>query len=308
MGSHLSEACLARGWTVTAIDCFTDYYAHAVKRSNIQSSLGKEGFRLVEADLSVDPIEPLLEGADFIFHLAAQPGVRASWGTSFDAYTSSNVVALQRLLEAVKDCKLRKLVFASSSSVYGDAERLPTPESTTLSPMSPYGATKVLGEHLCSLYERSYGVPVVTMRYFSIYGPRQRPDMAFWKLIDSAVHGTEMVIYGDGTQTRDFTYVGDIVAATMAAAELAPAGAVYNVGGGSRMPLTEAIDLITAEVGTPPRLRRTQRQRGDARDTAADTSRISRELEFLPKWDVASGLAEQIAWHRQTVESLASSA
>ena len=294
VGSHLTEACIARGWTVTAIDCFTDYYSRAIKRTNIEQVSGEERFRLVEADLSVDPIEPLLDGVDVVFHLAAQPGVRASWGTTFDAYTSANVVALQRLLEAVKDRSLQKFVFASSSSVYGDAERLPTPESTALSPASPYGATKVLGEHLCSLYLRSYAVPIVALRYFSVYGPRQRPDMAFSKLIDSALRGTEMLLYGDGSQTRDFTYIADVVAATIAAAELASPGAVYNVGGGSRMPLTAAIDLITAEVGDPPRLRRAQRQRGDARDTAADTSRIARELEFVPSWDVVGGLPEQI--------------
>jgi nucleoside-diphosphate-sugar epimerase len=297
IGSHLSEACIGRGWSVTAIDAFTDYYPEALKRSNIEALVGRDGFRLIEADLAVDRLEPLLEGADIVFHLAAQPGVRASWGTTFDAYTNSNVVALQRLLETLKDASgLRKFVFASSSSVYGNAEQLPTPESASLAPVSPYGATKVLGEHLCALYRRSYDMPVVTLRYFSVYGPRQRPDMAFSRLIDSALRGTEVALYGDGSQTRDFTYVADVVAATVAAAELAPAGAVYNVGGGSRMPLAEAIELITDEVGRRPSLCLASRQRGDARDTAADTARIARELEFVPTWDVARGLAEQIAW------------
>ena len=234
--------------------------------------------------------------------------MRASWGTSFDAYTRANVVALQRLLEAAKEQQLRKFVFASSSSVYGDAATLPTPETATLAPVSPYGATKVLGEHLCSLYWRTYEVPTVALRYFTVYGPRQRPDMAFSKLIDSALHGTEVSLYGDGTQTRDFTYVADTVEATIAAAELAPPGAVYNVGGGSRLPLTAAIDLIGTEVGKLPRLRHRDRQQGDARDTAADTSRIARELEFVPSWDVASGLAEQVAWQKRAVSLLAGSA
>lgn len=299
VGSHLSEACLACGWNVTAVDCFTDYYPEALKRSNVEPLLGDERFRLVEADLSVDSIAPLVEDVDIVFHLSAQAGIRASWGANFDAYTSANVVALQRLLEAVKERQLLKFVFASSSSVYGDADQLPTPESTTLSPMSPYGATKVLGEHLCSLYRRSYGVPIVTLRYFSVYGPRQRPDMAFWRLINSALQGTEMSLFGDGTQTRDFTYVVDIVAATISAAELAPPGAIYNVGGGSRTSLTTAIELISAEVGNPPRLRRRERQRGDAHDTAADTSRIARELEFVPVWELGRGLAEQIAWQKR---------
>lgn len=307
IGSHLSEACLERGWTVRAVDCFTDYYPPAIKRSNIEAAAAESGYSMVEADLAVDPIESLLEGADVVFHLAAQPGVRASWGTSFDAYTNCNVVALQRLLEAAKKLPVRKFVFASSSSVYGDAERLPTPEATMLEPTSPYGATKVLGEHLCSIYQRSHGVPAVVLRYFSVYGPRQRPDMAFWKLIDSALRGSEMTLYGDGSQTRDFTYVTDIVEATIAAAELAAPGSVYNVGGGSRMPLTAAIDLITEELGVAPRLRFTERQRGDARDTAADTSSIRRELEFVPRWNVTGGLAEQIWWQKRAVGLVATS-
>ena len=307
VGSHLSEACLSRGWTVTAVDCFTDYYTTAVKRANVSWASAQAGYRLVEADLAVDPIEPLLEGADLAFHLAAQPGVRASWGTRFDSYTTGNVVALQRMLEAAKSASLRKLVFASSSSVYGDSEQLPTPESARLAPLSPYGATKVLGEHLCSIYQRSYDLPVVALRYFSVYGPRQRPDMAFWKLIDAALHGTEMTIYGDGTQTRDFTYVADIVSATIAAAETAAPGAVYNVGGGSRVALIDTIELIAAEVGARPRLQWTRHQRGDARDTAADTSRITRELGFAPAWDLAGGLAAQVAWQKRTVDLLVTS-
>jgi UDP-glucose 4-epimerase len=297
IGSHLSEACLARGWEVIGVDCFTDYYDPAIKRSNVAEALAHPRFRLLEADLSTDPLLPVLEGADTVFHLAAQAGVRASWGTRFDAYTASNVVALQRLLEAAKDGSVGKVVFASSSSVYGDAERLPTGEDTTPSPVSPYGATKVLGEHLCSIYRRSYGLPLVALRYFSVFGPRQRPDMAFWRLIDSALNGTEMTVYGDGRQTRDFTCVHDIVAATIAAADLAPSGAVYNVGGGARTSLLEAIEIVTRELGAP-NLRFRPHQRGDARDTAADTTRIREELEFVPRWDVARGLAEQIAWQR----------
>jgi nucleoside-diphosphate-sugar epimerase len=307
VGSHLSEACLTRGWSVTGVDCFADYYPEAVKRSNLSSAVTHPAFRLVEADLAVDPVSELLEGADVVFHLAAQPGVRPSWGQSFDAYTTANVVALQRLLEAVKDHQLQKFVFASSSSVYGDSEQLPTPESAVLAPLSPYGATKVLGEHLCRIYRRSYAVPVVCMRFFSVYGPRQRPDMAFWKLIDSALRGTEMTIFGDGGQTRDFTYVADIVAATIAAGIEAPAGAVYNVGGGSRTALRDAIALVEGEIG-PPKLRITQSQRGDARDTAADTERIRSDLGYAPEWDLARGLAEQIAWQQRAAEILAPSA
>lgn len=304
IGSHLSEACLERGWSVTGIDCFTDYYEPAIKRSNLEQALGHDRFRLVEADLATDRLEDHLDGAEIIFHLAAQAGVRASWGTRFDAYTGANVVALQRLLEVAKDLSLSKFVFASSSSIYGDAEQLPTREATTPQPVSPYGATKVLGEHLCGIYQRSYGLPVAVLRYFSVYGPRQRPDMAFWRLIDSALHGTEMTVFGDGRQTRDFTYVGDIVAATIAAGELARPGAVYNVGGGGRSALRDAIEIITAELG-PPNLRFAASERGDARDTAADTERIRTELEFVPGWDLARGLAAQMGWQRRLAGLLA---
>lgn len=299
---------MARGWSVTGVDCFTDYYSAQVKRTNLESAVGHESFCLVESDLARDRVKPLLEGADIVFHLAAQPGVRPSWGESFEAYTTGNVVALQRLLEAAKNSSLRSFVFASSSSVYGNSEQLPTPESSELEPVSPYGATKVLGEHLCSIYRRSYALPVVTLRYFSVYGPRQRPDMAFWRLIDSALHGNEMTVYGDGAQTRDFTYVADIVSATIAAAERGSAGAVYNVGGGSRTALSEAIALISKEIGLAPRLRTTTRQRGDARDTAADTSSIRRDLQFEPAWDLTSGLAQQVAWQKRAAELFVASA
>lgn len=298
IGSHLAEACLARGWTVTAVDCFTDYYPRALKLRNISEAADNDRYHLVEADLAVDPIEPLVEGAEVIFHLAAQPGVRASWGSSFDVYTQANVVALQRVLEAVKERPLRKFMFASSSSIYGDAERLPTGEDTAPAPVSPYGATKVLGEHLCRIYRRSYDVPVVVLRYFTVYGPRQRPDMAFWRLIDSALNGTPMMLYGDGSQTRDFTFVADTVDATIEAAQRASAGATYNVGGGSAVSLAAAIEAITREVGSAPTLRREPNQRGDARDTAADTARIARELQYVPQFGLEDGLARQIAWQR----------
>lgn len=305
IGSHLCEACLARGWTVTAVDSFTDYYAPAAKRANLEVLASHDAFRIVEADLALDPIEPLLDGADVVFHLAAQPGVRASWGSRFDVYTTSNIVALQRLLEVAKDRPLQRFVFASSSSVYGDAERLPTPESTAPSPVSPYGATKVLGEHLCGIYRRGYDLPVVVLRYFTVYGPRQRHDMAFWRLIDSALNGTEVTLYGDGGQTRDFTFVADTVTATIAAAEHGQNGVVYNVGGGSRIPLTAAIAQITTELGSAPTLRRADAQRGDARDTAADTSRMRHELEVIPSWDLARGLSEQIAWQKSAASLFA---
>jgi UDP-glucose 4-epimerase len=224
--------------------------------------------------------------------------VRASWGQTFDAYVTSNVTALQRLLEACASATVERFVFASSSSVYGDAERLPTGEDTPLQPISPYGATKVLGEHLCRLYHRSYALPVVMLRYFTVYGPRQRPDMAFNKLISAALEQREILIYGDGGQTRDFTFVGDAVEGTLAAAEDGRPGTAYNLGGGSRTSMNEVLDMIAECSGERLNVRRVEAQAGDARDTAADTSRAQAQLGFKPSRSLFEGLAEQIAWHR----------
>src|SRR5918911_374260 len=214
IGSHLTEACLQRGWDVVAVD------------------LGE-----------------LMGDADVVFHLAAQAGVRASWGLQFDVYTKLNVTLLQRLLEAARNASLRRFVFASSSSVYGDAETLPTSEDQVLRPLSPYGATKALGEHLLHLYFRNYDIPTVALRYFSVYGPRQRPDMAFHRIIESALEGEAFELYGDGRQTRDFTYVADVVDATLAAAERGEPGGIYNIGGGARTSMREVLDILRAELG-----------------------------------------------------------
>ena len=233
-----------------------------------------------------------------MFHLAAQAGVRASWGQSFDVYTQLNVTVLQRLLEATRASDgLQKFVFVSSSSVYGDAETLPTSEAQILRPVSPYGATKALGEHLCYLYFRSYGVPTVMLRYFSVYGPRQRPDMAFYRVIEAGLHGREFHLFGDGAQTRDFTFVQDAVAGTIAAGVDAHPGEAYNVGGGSRISMNECLDLIREEL---PDLKvvRDPARRGEARDTAADFSKAHSHFGYTPTWDVSAGLREQIRWHR----------
>lgn len=307
IGSQLAESCVTRGWSVTGVDCFTDYYDPKIKHANVRRVSDSDLYRLVNLNLATDDIEPLMSEIDVVFHLAAQAGVRASWGREFHNYTESNVTALQRLLEAARGAQLEKFVFASSSSVYGDAAELPTSEQARLAPISPYGATKVLGENLCGIYHRAHGIPVVSLRYFSVYGPRQRPDMAFWRLIDCALRDTEMTIYGDGLQTRDFTYVADVVQATMAAAERGRPGAIYNVGGGSRVSLARTIEVIGDELDRPLRLTRTAVQAGDARDTAADTSLAQRDLGYVPEWDVTSGLRAQIAWHRTAMGQLAPS-
>lgn len=299
IGSHLTEACLARGWQVTAIDSLTTYYSPATKVRNAQAFSGHPACTYLEQDILDVDLPALVGDADLVFHLAAQAGVRASWGQSFDVYTQLNVTVLQRLLEAARGASdLRKFVFASSSSVYGDAESLPTSEDQILKPLSPYGATKALGENLCYLYHRSFAVPTVSLRFFSVYGPRQRPDMAFNRAIDAAMGGRDFTVFGDGLQTRDFTFVADIVDGTLAAAEHGRVGGCYNLGGGSRISMREALDIIRGEAGALT-VRHEESQRGDARDTAADITRAQQDLGYQPTRSVAQGLEEQVAWHRE---------
>src|SRR4051794_27056725 len=297
IGSHLTEAWLARGGEAVAIDSMTTYYSPTAKVRNARGFRDHPACTFLEEDILDADLAAVLGDVDVVFHLAAQAGVRASWGQSFDVYTQLNVTVLQRLLEAAREVGLARFVFASSSSVYGDAEALPTPEDQILRPVSPYGATKALGEHLVYLYHRNYGIPTISLRYFSVYGPRQRPDMAFHRLIEAGLSEAPFVLYGDGSQTRDFTFVDDIVSATIAAADLGSAGATYNVGGGAQISMAGAIDLVTAEIG-PIEIHRREGQQGDARDTAAEISRAAADLRYEPQWDVPTGLRAQVAWHR----------
>jgi nucleoside-diphosphate-sugar epimerase len=298
IGSHLTERCLALGWDVVAIDSLTTYYSPAAKVRNARGFHAHHRCTYLEQDLLDLDLRTLLGDANIVFHLAAQAGVRASWGQSFDVYTQLNVTVLQRALEAARHADaLNRFVFVSSSSVYGDAAALPTSEDQILRPVSPYGATKALGEHLCYLYYRNYGLPVVMLRYFSVYGPRQRPDMAFHRAIEAALHGREFVLYGDGLQTRDFTFVEDAVEGTLRAAVDGHTGQAYNIGGGSRISMLEVLEIIRREL---PDLvvRHEPAQQGDARDTAADVGLARAHFGYQPSWDVERGLVEQMKWHR----------
>jgi nucleoside-diphosphate-sugar epimerase len=297
IGSHLTEACLARGWDVTAIDSMTTYYSPAAKVANALAFSSHPRCTHLEQDLLDLDLPALTEDAEYIFHLAAQAGVRASWGQSFDVYTQLNVTVLQRLLEASRGASaLKSFVFASSSSVYGDAESMPTTEDQILRPLSPYGATKALGEHLAYLYYRTYGIPAISLRYFSVYGSRQRPDMAFYRAIEAAVGDQDFFLNGDGTQTRDFTHVQDIVEGSILAAIHGKPGRIYNLGGGGNVTMATALELVK-ELAGDFRVRQRPRQRGDARDTAASIERARRELGYGPAWDLRKGLTEQIEWH-----------
>jgi nucleoside-diphosphate-sugar epimerase len=297
IGSHLTEACLARGWDVTAIDSMTTYYSPAAKVANALAFSSHPRCNHLEQDLLDLDLPALTEDAEHIFHLAAQAGVRASWGQSFDVYTQLNVTVLQRLLEASRRASaLKSFIFASSSSVYGEAESMPTAEDQILRPLSPYGATKALGEHLAYLYYRTYDLPIISLRYFSVYGSRQRPDMAFHRAIEAAIGGQDFFLNGDGTQSRDFTHVHDIVEGTILAAMRGKPGQVYNLGGGGNVAMTTVLELLKDLAGDF-RVKQRPSQPGDVRDTAASIERARRELGYDPAWDLRKGLTEQIEWH-----------
>jgi len=295
IGSHLSERLLEMGREVVGVDCFDGFYPRRVKEENLSGCLGHPGFRFLEADLCRADMDEVLEGVEVIFHQAAQPGVRSSWGEQFDRYVRNNVLATQRLLEAAARRGVGRFIFASSSSVYGDCPRLPADEGALPGPISPYGVTKLAAEHLCMLYARSHGVPVVALRYFTVYGPRQRPDMAFSRFIRAIRAGREVVIYGDGRQTRDFTYVDDVVEANLLSMERGLSGEVLNIGGGSRISLLEAVEIMGGMMGATPAVRHEEGQRGDARDTWADISRARRRLGYRPTTTIEQGLRKMVA-------------
>ena len=296
IGSHLSSALLDSGAEVTGIDCFTDYYPRALKDANLGTLQGRVGFQFVEGALQDMDLAPVLSGATHVFHLAAQAGVRKSWGRDFDVYTRNNVEATQRLLEAMVGTPIQKYVYASSSSVYGDHVPLPMREDAYLQPLSPYGVSKLAAEHLGHLYWANHGVPAVALRYFTVYGPRQRPDMGFQRFLTAVRDGKPITVYGDGEQTRDFTFVSDIVAANLAAADRGRPGSVYNIGGGSRVTLNHVLDLIRTVTGKPVAVQREPEQKGDMRHTYADTSAARRDLDFNPRVGLEQGLDQQYRW------------
>ena len=295
IGSHLVEALLKRGEEVIGIDEFNDYYDPALKRKNIAHLLSDPNFKLIKGNIQLLDWQILLEDVQVVYHQSAQAGVRASWGQGFRTYTEQNINATQVLLEAAKDSKyLKRLVFASSSSVYGDAEILPTHEEICPQPVSPYGVTKLAAERLCGLYYKNFGVPCVALRYFTVYGPRQRPDMAFHKFFKSVIEDQVIPIYGDGRQTRDFTFISDVVAANLSAATVPEAvGEIFNIGGGSRVVLTEVLDTMEEIVGKPIKRNHIEKAMGDARHTAADVSKARKILGYQPKISLKEGLFQE---------------
>jgi UDP-glucose 4-epimerase len=304
IGSHLAEALLDRGAEVTSIDCFTEYYPRWIKERNLAALRKRPGFSLVEAPIQTADLRSLLRGVTHVFHLAAQAGVRTSWGRDFQIYTSNNIEATQVLLEACAAVPLNRFVYASSSSVYGDDVPLPMKEDALPRPVSPYGVSKLAAEQLCYLYCVNHGVPAVSLRYFTVYGPRQRPDMGFHRFLRAAVRSEPIEVFGDGEQTRDFTYVSDAVSATIAAGEEGVSGRVYNIGGGSRVSVNQVLAIVGEVTGRPVRTSPTAKQKGDMRDTFADTTLARADLGFAPRVRLADGLAAEYDWLAATPDLL----
>jgi UDP-glucose 4-epimerase len=296
IGSTLADRLAATGADIVGLDCFADYYPRAVKERNLSGLSKLPSFRLIESRIQDADLVGLLRDRTHVFHLAAQAGVRKSWGRDFQIYTTNNIEATQVLLEACASSTLERVVYASSSSVYGDAVALPMREDALPQPVSPYGVSKLAAEQLCHLYQINYGVPAVSLRYFTVYGPRQRPDMAFHKFLRATILGEPINLYGDGEQTRDFTFVTDAVSATIAAATRGIPGRVYNIGGGSRVSIHEVLEMIGRVAKRRPQLSVDPAQKGDMRHTYADTTLARTDLGFVPTVALEEGLTAEYAW------------
>jgi UDP-glucose 4-epimerase len=281
---------------VVGIDCLTDYYPPQIKRRNIESAVQNPRFKFLQQNLLEADLSEVLGDCDVVFHQAAQAGVRASWGRDFDIYTNNNILATQRLLEAAKERSLKRFVYASSSSVYGDARKIPVSEDDPTNPVSPYGVSKLAAEHLCQLYHKNFGVPTIALRYFTVFGPRQRPDMAFHRFMKAMLRQEPIAVFGNGEQTRDFTFIDDAVNANVLAMEKGRNGSVYNIGGGSRVSLNRTIEILERVVGKKAKRDHSSSQKGDVLHTWADTSRAQSELGFLPRYDIEEGLKKEFEW------------
>lgn len=298
IGSNLAKKLLAEGEEVIGIDCFTDYYSRSLKENNIKAILDNPDFTFLEENLLEIDLEELLKEVDYIYHQAAQAGVRSSWGEDFEIYNQNNILLTQKLLEAAKSSdKLKKFIYASSSSVYGDTDQLPMQEDNRLQPVSPYGVSKLAGENLAYLYYKNFKVPTVSLRYFTVYGEGQRPDMAFHIFTKAFITGEEINIFGDGKQSRNFTYVGDIARANILAAKKAPEGEIINIGGsGNGIILNDTLDLIKELTGSETKINYIQQVKGDVKHTSADTSKAEELLGYHPQVSFKEGLKKEVAW------------
>lgn len=298
IGSHICERLLKNDHFVVGIDCLTDYYSKYIKKKNIKALKQNERFNFIERNiLDLDSVK---EEIEYIFHVAAQAGVRASWGKKFDIYIKNNILSTQHLLELSKNIKgLKKFIYSSSSSIYGDAETLPTSENTIPKPISPYGVSKLAGEHLCQLYSKNYGVHTVSLRYFTVFGPRQRPDMAFHIFIKAILEDKPIIVFGNGEQSRDFTYISDVVEANILAMESNSKETIYNIGGGNYATVNQVLEILKEFMKSDPQVKYEKKAKGDVKDTKADIKKAKRELGFVPKQDLTTGLKKEIEWVKQ---------
>jgi nucleoside-diphosphate-sugar epimerase len=297
IGSHLCDRLLEAGHEVVGIDGYVPFYPREMKERNLAKAKAWKSFTLHETLIEkADDLPSILHGASAIYHLAAQAGVRASWGDDFAGYVEHNVLGTQRLLESAVNAKVPRLIYASSSSVYGDVKELPLRESMALSPVSPYGVTKLAAEHLVHLYGKANDLSVTSLRFFTVYGPRQRPDMAFHRFLKAVRDGQPITLYGDGEQTRDFTFISDLIDVLQCSLVQGKAGLVYNVGGGQRISVLKVLEAIASVTGREVRIDRQEGQKGDMRDTLADTAQAARDLGFIPKTPLATGLKAEWEW------------
>lgn len=296
IGSRLCKKLIEDGARIVALDVFTDFYPRSIKENNIRDLLGHPHFEFIPEDILDIDLSKIMDKIDAVFHLAAQPGVRTSWGTDFSVYTKNNIDATQKLLETAKKAKLKKFIYASSSSVYGMSPEFPMKETSPLHPYSPYGVTKLAAENLCFLYHKNYGIPCVSLRFFTVYGPGQRPDMAFHKFFTSILEGREITVFGDGQQTRDFTFIDDIIQGILSSIDNGKEGENYNLGGGTRIKLADIIPFFEDICQKKVKIRHIERQKGDVRHTFADIRLAKNDLNYVPQTPLKEGLGSQWNW------------
>lgn len=300
IGSHLTEKLLSKGYRVIGIDSFLNNYPRSFKEKNISNFLNHTNFTFINKNIINLSLKELLTNVDYIFHQAAQAGVRASWGKNFKSYNDNNILCTQKLLESVKESNIKKFIYASSSSVYGDTDKFPMKEKDKVNPVSPYGVSKLAGENLCYLYWKNYNIPVISLRYFTVFGERQRPDMAFHIFIKSILQNKPLIIYGDGKQSRNFTHVDDIVKANLLATKSDVEGEIFNIGGdGKRITINDTISLMENIIGKKADKKYRRIAKGDVRHTAADCNKAKKLLRYNPNVDFKEGLIREIKWIQQ---------
>lgn len=299
IGSSLSFKLMEKGYSVIGIDSFTDFYPRWIKEKNLKPLLKQDKFEFIEKDIAEIELVELIKRVDVVFHLAAQAGVRTSWGKNFSLYTRNNIEVTQKLLEAVKEAGIEKFIFASSSSVYGYCPELPMSEISPVYPYSPYGVTKLAAENLCFLYFKNYSIPIISLRYFTVYGAGQRPDMAFHKFFKAMLRGEKITIFGDGKQTRDFTYIDDIIEANIAALHKGKVGEIYNIGGGHRKKLEDLFPLLEKVSQEKVKIKWEEKQKGDMPHTLANIDKAQKDLGYYPQTDIEEGLRKEWLWIKE---------